>query len=86
MLYSKSIAPRGNVFVQLLFKYTGGFEIASDLLNRESKSGSVLFEFFCCPYPASRVSFDLPRPVGKRKETLRGSSTFFDLPLIQRNG
>ena len=48
MLYSKSIAPRGrNVFVQLLFKYTGGFEIASDLFNRESKFGSVLFEFFC---------------------------------------
>ena len=27
-------------------------------------------------YPASRVSFNLPRSVGKRKETLRGSSTF----------
>ena len=27
-------------------------------------------------YPASRVSFDLPRSVGKRKETLRASSTF----------
>ena len=31
-----------------------------------------------CPisYPASRVSLDLPRLVGKRKETLRASSTF----------
>ena len=27
-------------------------------------------------YPASRVSFDLPRSVGKRKETLRAGSTF----------
>ena len=26
-------------------------------------------------YPSSRVSFDLPRSVGKRKETLPGSST-----------
>ena len=32
------------------------------------------------------VSLDLPRSVGKRKETLRASSTFSDLPLIQRNG
>jgi len=37
-------------------------------------------------YPASRVSFNLPRSVWKRQETLRAGSTFFDLPLIQRNG
>ena len=30
-------------------------------------------------YPASRVSFDLHRSVGKRKETLWAPSTFFDL-------
>ena len=28
------------------------------------------------PYPASRVSFDLPRQIGKRKETLRAASRF----------
>ena len=27
-------------------------------------------------YPVSRVSFDLPRQIGKRKETLRAASTF----------
>ena len=27
-------------------------------------------------YPASRVSFDLPRQIGKRKETLRAASRF----------
>ena len=37
-------------------------------------------------YPASRVSFDLPRQIGKRKETLRAASRFFDPPLIRENG
>ena len=37
-------------------------------------------------YPASRVSFDLPRKIGKRKETLLTACTFFDLPIIQENG
>ena len=39
-----------------------------------------------CLYPASRVSFDLPRQIGKRKETLRAASRFFDPPLIRENG
>ena len=37
-------------------------------------------------YSASRVFFDLPRLVGKRKKTLLTASSFFDLPLIQENG
>ena len=37
-------------------------------------------------YPASRISFDLPRQIGKRKETLRAASRFFDPPLIRENG
>ena len=37
-------------------------------------------------YPASRVFFDLPRQIGKRKETLRAASRFFDPPLIRENG
>ena len=37
-------------------------------------------------YPASRVSFDLPRQIGKRKETLRAASRFFDPPPIRENG
>ena len=37
-------------------------------------------------YPASRVSFDLPTQIGKRKETLRAASRFFDPPLIRENG
>ena len=35
-------------------------------------------------YPASRVSFDLPRKIGKRKETLLVACTFFDPPIIQK--
>ena len=36
-------------------------------------------------YPASRVSFDLPRKIGKRKETLLVACTFFDPPIIQKH-
>ena len=36
-------------------------------------------------YPASRVSFDLPRQIGKRKETLRAASRFsFEHAPMQR--
>ena len=31
---------------------------------------------YCDKYPASRDSFDLPRQIGKRKETLRAASRF----------
>ena len=37
-------------------------------------------------YPARILSFDLPRKIGKRKETLLMASMFFDLPLVQGNG
>ena len=36
-------------------------------------------------YPVSRVSFDLPRQIWKRKETLRVASRLFDLPLSREN-
>ena len=41
---------------------------------------------FALYYPASRVFFDLPRLVGKRKKTLPTASSFFELPLIRGNG
>ena len=61
-----------------------------------NKSTPYLFRVICVSagfgrcsvavYPASRVSFDLPRQIGKRKETLRAASRFFDPPLIRENG
>ena len=52
------------------------------LQNLQYSQGSyeapVLHEVYTSGNPASRVSFDLPRSVGKRKETLWASSTFFE--------
>ena len=48
--------------------------------------GHVFFFVLVFWYPASRDSFDLPRQIGKRKETLRAGSRFFDPPLIRENG
>ena len=47
---------------------------------------NINFFNYTSRYPASRVSFDLPRQIGKRKETLRAASRFFDPPLIRENG
>ena len=44
---------------------------------------TVILPFF---YPASRVSFNLPRKIRKRKETLLTACTFFDPPIIQKHG
>ena len=53
------------------------------LLSSERSTTITSFAFLLpLPYPASRVSFDLPRQIGKRKETLQVASRFFDPPLI----
>ena len=49
--------------------------LLSFLMQKKVKK-VIVIGLKCFSYPASRVSFDLPRSVGKRKETLRGSSTF----------
>ena len=57
---------------------------SNSMLFQLHETQSVVYSQFFCPfpikehdllYPASRVSFDLPRKIGKRKETLLTACT-----------